>query len=88
MTASEAMVIGYETSLKAHNALRWMISLQGRRSGGNILLAWDDFGKPVYVPYEMDTPTTYGYVELPVGGKTVFHIRRIYGIPRTESKRV
>lgn len=67
--ASEAMVIGYETSLKAHNALRWMISLQGRRSGGNILLAWDDFGKPVYVPYEMDTPTTYGYVELPVEEK-------------------
>lgn len=67
--ASEAMVVGYETSLKAHSALRWMISLQGRRSGGNILLAWDDFGKPVYVPYEMDTPTTYGYAELPVEEK-------------------
>lgn len=59
--ATDAVVIGYETSLKAHNALRWLISLQGRRSGENIVVAWNDVGSPVRVSYEADTPTTYGY---------------------------
>ena len=27
------------------------------------------YKRQVYVPYEMDTPTTYGYVELPVEEK-------------------
>lgn len=59
--ATDAVVIGYETSLKAHNALRWLISLQGRKSGENILVAWNDAGNPVRVSYESDTPTAYGY---------------------------
>lgn len=63
--ATDAVVIGYETSLKAHNALRWLISLQGRRSGENILVAWDDNGNPVLVPYEVDTPTAFGYSDNP-----------------------
>lgn len=70
--ASEAMTIGYETSLKAHNALRWLISLQGRRNGSNILLAWDDDGRPLYVPYELDTPSSYGYADAPVEDKVLF----------------
>ena len=63
-TSGEAVTVGYVTSLKAHNALRWLISLQGLRNGENITLAWRDSGQPVLVPYYADTPTAYGYSEL------------------------
>jgi len=59
-TASEAMSVGYITSLKFHNALRWLISLQGVRNGENITLAWTNDGMPLRIPYNADTPNVYG----------------------------
>ncbi len=32
--------IGYETSQKAHNALRWLIEKQGYKNGDQVILAW------------------------------------------------
>ena len=32
--------IGYETSQKAHNALRWLIDKQGYKNGDQVIIAW------------------------------------------------
>lgn len=61
--SKDAMTIGYITSLKVHNALRWLISLQGLRNGENITLAWHDNGSPVKIPYYADTMIAYGIEE-------------------------
>ena len=38
--AEEALSIGYETTQKAHSALRWLIGRQGINNGGQTILAW------------------------------------------------
>lgn len=63
--AEQAVTIGYEASLKIHNALRWLVSLQGKRNEENIVVAWNDNGSPVYIPYDADTPHTYQYADAP-----------------------
>ncbi len=37
----QAVSIGYDTSLKAHNALRWLVQTRGRRFDTKVILAWD-----------------------------------------------
>jgi len=37
---SQAVSIGYETSQKAHNALRWLIDKQGYKNGDQVIVAW------------------------------------------------
>lgn len=49
-TAEEAASIGYETSLKAHAALSWLIARQGYRNGEQAVVAWAQSGKPVPQP--------------------------------------
>ena len=44
-TASQAARIGYETTQKAHNALRWLIDKQGYRNGDAVCLAWGTKGE-------------------------------------------
>lgn len=39
-SASEAATIGYEVSQKAHNALKWLITNQGKRIGKKTFLLW------------------------------------------------
>lgn len=56
----DAVQIGYETSVKAHNALRWLISRQGHRNNDNVTVAWDERGNPVDFPYNEDTIRTFG----------------------------
>lgn len=41
----EALTISYETSQKAHNALRWLIANQGEAYGGRSFLCWTPEGK-------------------------------------------
>ncbi|MEA5091709.1 hypothetical protein SDC9_24341 [bioreactor metagenome] len=36
----QVVSIGYETTQKAHNALRWLIEKQGYKNGDQIVLAW------------------------------------------------
>ena len=50
---SQALTVGYETSQKAHNALRWLIDNQGSRAmvGGRTFLCWNPQGKTVILPH-------------------------------------
>jgi len=38
--ADQACTIGFDTTQKAHNALRWLIARQGRRFGDQTIVAW------------------------------------------------
>ncbi|SDX66139.1 type I-C CRISPR-associated protein Cas8c/Csd1 [Nitrosomonas halophila] len=44
--------VGYEVSLKAHNALRWLIGRQAYRSGDLVIVTWSIAGKPVPDPFK------------------------------------
>lgn len=46
----QAAQVGYETSQKAHNALRWLIQEQGVIYGGRAFLCWNPQGKTVTQP--------------------------------------
>lgn len=46
----QAATVGYETSQKAHNALRWLISEQGAIFGKSVFLCWNPQGKTVMQP--------------------------------------
>ena len=61
-SASQVATIGYITSCKAHNALKWLIALQGLSYNGNedISLAWLDNGDPLTIPFYTNTPATLG----------------------------
>jgi len=37
---NQVMSVGYETSQKAHNALRWLIEKQGYKNGDQVIIAW------------------------------------------------
>lgn len=50
--AEEACTVGYETSHKAHNALRWLIARQGYRNGEQAVVAWAVSGARVPNPCE------------------------------------
>lgn len=62
LSASDVATIGYITSCKAHNALKWLIALQGLSYNGNedISLAWHDNGSPIVIPFYANTPNTFG----------------------------
>lgn len=47
LTAGEAMAIGYESTQKAHSALRWLISRQGTPYGEEIILTWGMGNEPL-----------------------------------------
>ena len=40
--AEQAVQIGYETTQKAHNALRWLINKQGKRLDSEYIVCWAD----------------------------------------------
>jgi len=49
----QALAVGYEVSQKAHNALSWLISNQGRRvrHGDQVFVAWAVSGKQIPPPF-------------------------------------
>lgn len=51
---SEAASVGYETTQKAHNALKWLISKQGFRIGEQVFVIWGTHGENL-PPIEMDS---------------------------------
>lgn len=50
LTANQATVVGFETTQKAHFALRWLISRQGYRKGDQAIVAWATSGVPIPKP--------------------------------------
>ena len=48
--AEEAASVSADVSVKAHSALRWLISRQGVRNGDQVTVAWAISGKPVPSP--------------------------------------
>ena len=47
VTAEQALSIGYETTQKAHSALRWLISKQGCSNGDQTVVFWGTKGEPI-----------------------------------------
>lgn len=50
----QAASVGYQTSQKAHNALRWLVQEQGIHIGGRTFLCWNSKGKilaPIIAPF-------------------------------------
>jgi len=50
LTADQACAVGFETTQKAHFALRWLISRQGYRNGDQAIVAWATSGNTVPKP--------------------------------------
>ncbi len=50
LTANQAAAVGFETTQKAHFALRWLISRQGYRKGDQAIVAWATSGVPIPKP--------------------------------------
>ncbi len=48
---NEALSVGYESSQKAHNALKWLIERQGYRKYGSCIVVWNPQGHQV-VPWD------------------------------------
>ena len=49
---SQAAMVSYEVTQKAHNALRWLISRQGFRNGNQVYVSWAVSGKETPKPLE------------------------------------
>lgn len=45
---NQVVSVGYETSQKSHNALRWLVDKQGYKNGDQVVIAWGT--KNQYVP--------------------------------------
>jgi len=65
ITSDQAASVGFETTQKAHFALRWLISRQGYRKGDLAIVAWATSG--MSIPKPMDDPLSIlGINELPI----------------------
>jgi CRISPR-associated protein Csd1 len=53
-TPQQAFSIGYETTQKAHSALRWLIGRQGSQQGDQTVLVWGTQNEPI-PPLSVDT---------------------------------
>ncbi len=58
--SSQIASIGYETSQKAHNALRWLIAKQGFSIGELVIVAWEISGKEIISPTEDTDECLFG----------------------------
>ncbi len=52
--ADEAITVSYETSQKAHNALKWLIENQGKRVGEKVFVLWGIDAVPKYMEDTVD----------------------------------
>lgn len=64
LNANQAAAVGFETSQKAHYALRWLISRQGYERYGLAIVAWATSGASVPQPVE-DTYSFLNIADLP-----------------------
>ena len=65
LDAADAATVGYETSQKAHNALRWLIAKQGYRNDSEVILCWSPGNEVVPSPLgnTIDLFDEYEYYE-------------------------
>ncbi len=63
-TADQAASVGFETTQKAHFALRWLISRQGYRKGDLAVVAWATSGALIPQPTD-DALSLLGFDDLP-----------------------
>lgn len=68
ITSDQAATVGFETTQKAHFALRWLISRQGYRKGDLAIVAWATSGVPI--PKPTDDPLAMLLGELPTDAPT------------------
>ena len=60
---SQVVSVGYETTQKAHNALRWLIDKQGYRNGDQVIVAWGTDNQ--------DLPSIYGDTQTSIFGEEI-----------------
>ena len=51
-TKEQVVSVGYETSQKAHNALKWLIDKQGYNNGDQVILTWGTKGEKTPDPFD------------------------------------
>ncbi len=56
--------VGYETSQKAHNALRWLIDKQGYKNGDQVVIAWGTKGQNIPEILEDTEDSIFGREEM------------------------
>lgn len=77
-TSDEACGVSFDVTQKAHSALRWLIARQGRRDGGQAIVAWAVSGVDIPDPFadtflllsagkEEAKPQSNGYTAQEVG---------------------
>lgn len=64
LNANQAATVGFETTQKAHLALRWLISRQGYRKGDQAIVAWATSGATIPKPTD-DPLSVLGLEDLP-----------------------
>lgn len=63
---NKVVSVGYETSQKAHNALRWLIEKQGYKNGDQVILAWGTNNQDIPKILEGTEESIFGKEETPV----------------------
>ncbi len=63
--AAQACGVGFDTTQKAHNALRWLIKRHGYRSDKQVVVTWAVAGKPVPDPFQNSRSLFLSADELP-----------------------
>jgi len=63
---AQVVSIGYETSQKAHNALRWLIDNQGYKNGDQVVLAWGTKNENIPDLLEDTQDSIFGIEEAPI----------------------
>lgn len=61
---NQIMSIGYETSQKAHNALRWLIDKQGYKNGEQVIIAWGTENQHIPAPLQDTQENFFGKEEV------------------------
>jgi CRISPR-associated protein Csd1 len=62
---SQVLSVGYETSQKAHNALRWLIDKQGYKNGDQVVIVWGTKGQDIPEILEDTQDSIFGKEEIP-----------------------
>lgn len=62
---NQVVCVGYETTQKAHNALRWLIDKQGYRNGEQVIIAWGTHNQNIPKILEDTEDSIFGCEEPP-----------------------
>lgn len=62
---TQTVSVGYETSQKAHNALRWLVEKQGYKNGDQVVIAWSTDNQDIPKLLEDTEDSIFGEEEIP-----------------------